>query len=108
MIPLPGPYLLANGVHTYFEVQGQGPPVLLLHGGLDTIEPFRESLLPALARDNRVVLPERRGHGRTGDLPGPITHDLMAVDTIAVTSPFAGYRVSEDKKGEGLSALPLT
>lgn len=83
MIPLPGPYLLANGVHTYYEVQGQGPPVLLLHGGLDTIEPFRKSLLPALARAHRVVLPERRGHGRTGDLPGPITYDLMTADTIA-------------------------
>ena len=85
MIPLLGPYLLANGVHTYFEVQGQGPPVLLLHGGLDTIEPFRESLLPALARDHRVILPERRGHGRTGDLPGPITYDLMTADTTTFT-----------------------
>ncbi|MSQ62099.1 MAG: alpha/beta hydrolase [Dehalococcoidia bacterium] len=82
-MPPHGPYLLVNGLRTYYEVHGRGTPVLLLHGGLDTIEPFRAAFLPALARAHRVVLPERRGHGRTADLPGPITYDLMMADTIA-------------------------
>ncbi|WP_329587817.1 alpha/beta hydrolase [Kitasatospora sp. NBC_01250] len=39
--------------------------------------------LPALAEHYRVYAPERRGHGRTHDLPGPVTSALMAEDTAA-------------------------
>lgn len=77
-----GGYVKANGVNTYYEVHGEGGPLLLLHGGTDTIESFREQT-PALAKRFKVILPERRGHGRTADVEGPITYELMAQDTIA-------------------------
>jgi pimeloyl-ACP methyl ester carboxylesterase len=75
-------YVDANGVHTYYDVQGDGEPLLLLHGGFATNETWGP-LVPALAERYRVIAPERRGHGHTPDVPGPITYELMTDDTIA-------------------------
>ncbi len=72
----------AGGVRTYYEMIGEGEPVLLLHGGLCTIETWGPQI-PALAEKYRLIMPERRGHGRTRDLPGPITYEIMVDDTIA-------------------------
>jgi pimeloyl-ACP methyl ester carboxylesterase len=71
-----------NGVHTYYEQHGSGDPLLLLHGGLADAESFAQQT-PAFAERYHVTLPERRGHGRTPDVDGPITYELMADDTIA-------------------------
>ena len=72
----------ANGVHTYFEEYGAGDPLLLLHGGLSNADDFGMQT-PALAEHYRVILPERRAHGHTADVDGPITYEVMADDTIA-------------------------
>lgn len=77
-----GSYLDAGGVNTYFEVNGDGDPMVLLHGGFCPVETF-DGLTPGLAENYRVYMPERRGHGRTADVEGPITYDNMAQDTIA-------------------------
>jgi pimeloyl-ACP methyl ester carboxylesterase len=77
-----GGYVDAGGVHTYYEVDGQGEPLILLHGGLCTIETW-SAQRSVLAERYRLYLPERRGHGRTPDLPGPTGYDLMARDTVA-------------------------
>lgn len=79
----PGRYLQAGGVRTYIEQHGTGEPLLLLHGGFETVDmlPF---LTEHLARHRRVIAPERRGHGRTADQAGPITYEAMARDTAAV------------------------
>lgn len=79
---------MANDVDTYYETHGNGLTLLLLHGGLDTIEAFRPHIA-ALSPRYRLALPERRGHGRTADQPGPITYDLMAEDTIAFMEALA-------------------
>lgn len=72
----------ANGVPTYYDETGTGAPLLLLHGGMTPnlgwmgqIEPFAASY--------RVIAPERRGHGHTPDVDGPMSYDLMAEDTAA-------------------------
>jgi pimeloyl-ACP methyl ester carboxylesterase len=75
-------YVDAEGLRTYYEAVGTGDPLLLLHGGFSTIDTFA-GLTPLLAAGNRVYLPERRAHGRTPDIPGPITYGAMAEDTIA-------------------------
>jgi pimeloyl-ACP methyl ester carboxylesterase len=69
-------------VHTYHEVTGTGEPLVLLHGGMCTIDTFAD-LTAQLAPAWRVHRPERRGHGRTPDAPGPITYEVMAADTVA-------------------------
>jgi pimeloyl-ACP methyl ester carboxylesterase len=77
-----GHYVNAGGLRTYYEVEGEGDPLILLHGGLMTVETW-DAQTPALASTYRVYVPERRGHGRTPDVEGPITYDNMAHDTIA-------------------------
>lgn len=75
-------YVDAAGVRTYYEAVGSGEALLLLHGGLCSIETFG-GLIPPLADRYRVYTPERRGHGRTPDVDGPFSYEVMAQDTIA-------------------------
>jgi len=82
MVSKMGRDVMAGNVRMYYEEHGEGEPLLLMHGGACTIEIF-SGLTPELANRFRVILPERRGHGRTADVEGPISYDLMAQDTIA-------------------------
>jgi pimeloyl-ACP methyl ester carboxylesterase len=59
-----------------------------MHGGLADADSFGQQT-PAFAEHYRVILPERRGHGRTADVEGPITYELMADDTIAFMDALA-------------------
>jgi pimeloyl-ACP methyl ester carboxylesterase len=75
-----GEYVNAGGVRTFYEVRGEGEPLVLLHSGLATTESWAMRI-PALAQRYRVYVPERRGHGRTPDVDGPITYETMAAGT---------------------------
>ena len=77
-----GAYVDAGSVRTYYEVHGSGDPLVLLHGGFCPVETL-DGLTPVLAERYTVYTPERRGHGRTADVDGPITYAAMAADTIA-------------------------
>lgn len=59
-----------NGIDYYFEVRGEGEPLLLLHGGLGQIEMFGENL-KVLQERRQVIAVDLHGHGRTplGDRP---------------------------------------
>jgi pimeloyl-ACP methyl ester carboxylesterase len=72
----------ANGIQHHDEEHGVGPTVLLLHGGLESSDSWGAQT-PVLAKGHRVVLIDRRGHGRTPDVDGPITYEVMRDDTIA-------------------------
>ena len=75
-------YIDAAGLLTYYVAEGTGEPLVMLHGGFATVETF-DGFTPLFADCYRVVSPERRGHGRMPDIPGPITYEIMADDTIA-------------------------
>lgn len=57
-------HVAVHGVKYYYEVRGQGEPVLLLHGGLGSIDMFGP-LLPHLAKTRQVIGVDLHGHGRT-------------------------------------------
>jgi pimeloyl-ACP methyl ester carboxylesterase len=79
-----GQYVMAGGVRTYYEEHGEAEaePLVLLHGGGATGDSW-QAQVAGLSGRFRVLVPERRGHGRTPDVPGPVSLDLMAGDTAA-------------------------
>lgn len=62
--PVRDGYVESNGVRYYYQVHGQGEPLLLLHGGLGSIEMFGP-VLPMLAAGRQVIAVDLHGHGRT-------------------------------------------
>src|SRR5438477_10886179 len=75
-------YVDAGGLRTYYEAQGTGDALVMLHAGFASVNLFA-GFTPAFAARYRVFSPERRGHGRMPDIEGPITYEIMADDTIA-------------------------
>jgi pimeloyl-ACP methyl ester carboxylesterase len=84
-----GKYVQLGAVKTWYDEHGSGQPLVLLHGGLVDARWFAPNLAP-LAERFHVYTPERRGHGHTPDVPGPITYQLMADDTIAFLDTVVG------------------
>jgi pimeloyl-ACP methyl ester carboxylesterase len=82
-------YVQLGDVNTYYEDDGAGQPLVLLHPGMADSRAW-EGNVEGLAKHFRVFRPDRRGHGRTADVPGPITYDLMARDTIAFLERVVG------------------
>src|SRR5919109_2377262 len=60
----------ANGIDYYYEIHGRGEPLLLLHGGLGSVDMFGP-VLPVLAKERQVIGVDLHGHGRPalGDRP---------------------------------------
>lgn len=75
---------VGDGLRMYYEDHGQGDPVVLLHGGLLTIELCWSGIVPALAAQRRVILAELQGHGRTADIDRPPSLDAWADDVAGL------------------------
>jgi len=78
-----GDYAEVNGLRMYYEVHGEGRPLVLLHGAYMTVDTMG-SILPGLAETRRVIVPEMQGHGRTADIDRPIAYEGMADDVAAL------------------------
>jgi len=77
-------YIEINGITTWYSEQGEGEPLLLLHGGVAaSFYSHGSGMVDALASHFRVFCMDRRAHGFTHDPGGAITYDAMAADTIA-------------------------
>ena len=71
-----------NGVTIYYEEQGQGTPLVLIHGGLSTSAMY-QPLLPHLTDVFRVLALDSRGHGRSTNPGGALSYMLLADDVAA-------------------------
>jgi pimeloyl-ACP methyl ester carboxylesterase len=74
-----------NGIDIYYEVygEGNGDPVILLHGGLSNGDHFVNQI-PALADDHEVIVMDSRGHGRSSFDETPISYEVMASDVLGL------------------------
>ncbi|MBS2534542.1 alpha/beta hydrolase [Catenulispora sp. NF23] len=74
-----GAYVDVDGLSMYYEVIGEGEPVVLVHGTGGTVESWyaQRELLPEWYR---VYMLDCRGHGRTADAEGPFTYENFADD----------------------------
>jgi pimeloyl-ACP methyl ester carboxylesterase len=79
-----GSYASVNGLKMYYEIQGNGRPLVLLHGGLCTIEVCLEKIRAPLAKSWKTIAIEQQGHGRTADIDRPLSVEQMAEDTAAL------------------------
>jgi pimeloyl-ACP methyl ester carboxylesterase len=78
-----GKYANVNSLKLYYEIHGKGQPLILLHGGLGTIDMF-EQILPSLAESRQVIAVELQGHGHTADIDRPLSFESMADDIAAL------------------------
>jgi pimeloyl-ACP methyl ester carboxylesterase len=84
-----GEYVDIGGVNTWYDEDGSGETLVLLHGGLCTNETWGAQT-PVFAEHFHVVAPERRGHGHTADVRGPLSYSDMATDTIGFLDKVVG------------------
>lgn len=60
-------YSVVNGMKMYYEIYGQGRPLVLIHGGGSTIQTTFGRVIPMLAKKYKVIAMDLQAHGRTGD-----------------------------------------
>ena len=77
-------YAPVNGLQLYYEVHGSGRPLVLLHGGLLTIDLNFGPMIPALARSHKVIAVEMQGHGHTADVEREMTLESFADDIVTL------------------------
>lgn len=73
----------AGGVEIHYEIHGDGPPLVLLHGGVDPSATF-DAPLAAMAKTHKVIAIYLRGHGFSSDSDEPWSSEIMADDVAAV------------------------
>jgi pimeloyl-ACP methyl ester carboxylesterase len=72
-------YAPINGLQLYYEIHGQGDPLILLHGGFGLTAMF-DPILPQLAANRQVIAVDLQGHGRTADIDRPLSLEAMGDD----------------------------
>ena len=84
---LPAPsksgYAPVNGVEVYYAVYGEGDPIVLLHGGLATIDMFGPNVA-LLAEGHQVIAIDLQAHGHTLPFDRPMRYETMADDVAGV------------------------
>lgn len=77
-------YSNVNGIKMYYEIHGQGKPLVLIHGGGSTIQTNFEKIIPLLSKSRKVIAVELQAHGRTSDRNADLTFEQDADDVAAL------------------------
>jgi pimeloyl-ACP methyl ester carboxylesterase len=77
-------YAPVNGLQMWYELHGEGRPLVLLHGNLSTIGVDFGGIIPSLAKGRQVVGVEQQAHGHTADIDRPLSIQQWAADTAAL------------------------
>jgi pimeloyl-ACP methyl ester carboxylesterase len=73
-----------NGINLHFEIEGEGEPLLLLHGGTGCNEDWAYCGNDQFASEYQLIKPDARGHGHTSNPGKTITHRQCALDMLAL------------------------
>ena len=76
-------YVSVNELNMYYEIHGEGQPLVLLHGAFSAIGTSFGKMLPGLSRTRQVIAFELQAHGRTADIDRPMTLEGMSEDVAA-------------------------
>jgi pimeloyl-ACP methyl ester carboxylesterase len=82
-IELPGT-VQVNGIDLHYEIEGDGEPLLLLHGGGGCLENWAYAGRDRLIGEYRLIKPDARGHGRSSNPGRVISHRQCALDALAL------------------------
>jgi pimeloyl-ACP methyl ester carboxylesterase len=77
-------YAEIHGHKIYYAERGNGPTLVLLHGGGDSGEHSFAHQLDSFAQRHHIVAPDQVGQGHTADVPGPLSYTAMMQDTAAL------------------------
>ncbi|TWF39907.1 pimeloyl-ACP methyl ester carboxylesterase [Chitinophaga polysaccharea] len=77
-------YADVNGIKMYYEIYGEGKPLVLLHGGGSTIQTTFGRVIPLLAQHRQLIAVELQAHGRTSDRAKDLTFEQDADDVATL------------------------
>ena len=84
-LPAASEYAEVHGLKMYYEVHGEGRPIVLLHGGMGDTHLSFAAQIPVFAQHHRVIAIEQIGHGHTADVAGhDVSYETMTEDTAAL------------------------
>lgn len=83
LVPKNG-YSEVNGLKMYYEIYGQGNPLVLIHGGGSTIQTTFGRVIPMLAKKYKVIAMDLQAHGRTNDRDAPESFKQDADDVATL------------------------
>lgn len=75
---------VVNGLSLYYEIHGEGPPLVLIHGGGSTLDTTFAKVIPLLARRHKVIAIDEQAHGRTPDISRMVSFANTADDIAAL------------------------
>ncbi len=95
---------LVNGIHLYYEVHGNGPPLLLLHGFGGAAKHWHP-FIPELSARFQLIVVDLRGHGHSTSTSEPFTHRQAAHDVVCLLDLLGLEKVSAMGISSGGMAL---
>lgn len=77
-------YMEVNGLNMYYEIYGEGKPLVLIHGGGSTIQTTFGRAIPLLTKNRKIIAVELQAHGRTSDRNGALSFEQDADDVVTL------------------------
>jgi len=77
-------YSDVNGLKMYYEIYGEGKPLILIHGGGSTVQTTFGRVIPMLAKHRKLIAVELQAHGRTSDRDNGLSFEQDADDVATL------------------------
>lgn len=89
MVNFKSGYSDVNGLRMYYEIYGEGKPLVLIHGGGSTMHTTFENIIPELAKHRQIIAMDLQAHGRTNDRNADLSFEQDADDVAKLCKNLA-------------------